>query len=246
LTTDRAKLVKEAIDIVELVGGYVALRPAGPAYKGLCPFHDDTRPSFTVDPRYQNYRCWSCGKFGDVISFVMERERVPFLEALQILARRAGITLDDHPAAVARNEAKSRLFDAMRWAADEYHQCLLESDLADAARKYLGERKLLGPTIRKFGVGYAPLALGDWLVKCAVEEGIDLEALEKVGVIAKSTRGSGYYDRFRDRILFPIRDPLGRTIGFGGRILPSSPLASRPPTPKYYNSSGTPLFAKGE
>jgi DNA primase len=243
LTTDRAKLVKEAIDIVELVGGYVALRPAGPAYKGLCPFHDDHRPSFTVDPRYQNYRCWSCGKFGDVISFVMEREHVPFLEALQILARRAGITLDDHPAAAARNEAKSRLFDAMRWAADEYHQCLLESELADAARKYLGQRQMLGPTIRQFGVGYAPL-VGDWLYKRAVEANQDCELLEKLGLIAPRTAGPGYYDRFRDRVLFPIRDSLGRVIAFGGRIMPESPLASR--APKYYNSPDTPLFNKSE
>ncbi len=241
--TDRAKQVKEALDIVEVVGGYVALRQAGPAYKGLCPFHDDHRPSFTVDPRYQNYRCWACGKFGDVISFVMERERVPFLEALHMLALRANIVFDDSPAATARNEAKTRLFDVMHWAAGEYQQCLLESELADAARKYLGERKLLGPWIRKFGVGYAPLQ-GDWLVQRAGEAAKDLELLEKLGLIAKRMRGPGYYDRFRDRVLFPIRDSLGRTIGFGGRILPESPLASR--APKYYNSPDTPLFNKSE
>jgi len=92
LTTDRVKQVKEANDIVDVVGGYVALRPAGTTYKGLCPFHDDSRPSFQVDPRYQNYRCWSCGKSGDVIQFVQEHERVSFLEALEFLARRARIS----------------------------------------------------------------------------------------------------------------------------------------------------------
>lgn len=247
LTSDQVKQVKEALDIVEVIGNYLPLRPAGPTFKGLCPFHDDSRPSFDVDPRRQRYRCWACGKYGDVISFVQEREHVGFREALEMLARKAGIALEnDSPVAAARREERSHLFEVIRWAADAYQQCLLDTDseLADAARRYLGERKLLGPTIRKFGVGFAPLALGDWLVKRAVVENIDFDALEKVGLIGRRTRGPGWYDRFRDRVMFPIRDPLGRTIGFGGRILPESPLASR--APKYYNSPDTPLFSKSE
>jgi DNA primase len=243
LSIDRARQVKEALDIVEVIGGYVALRPVGPTYKGLCPFHDDHRPSFDVDPRRQRYRCWSCGKFGDIITFVMERERVPFLEAVEMLERRAGIVFENHPQAAARSQAKTKLLDVMRWAADEYQHCLLESELGDAARRYLGERQLLGPTIRKFGVGFAPLT-GDWLVKRGETAGVDLEILEKLGLIARRMQGNGFYDRFRDRVQFPIRDVLGRTIGFGGRILPSSPLSAR--GPKYYNSPETVLFNKGE
>lgn len=243
MSIDRAKQVKEALDIVEVIGGYVALRPVGPTYKGLCPFHDDHRPSFDVDPRRQRFRCWSCGKSGDVLNFVMERERIPFLEALEMLARRANIVFEQNPQVAARKEAKTQLLDVMRWAADEYQQCLLESDLGDTARRYLGERKLLGPTIRKFGVGFAPIS-GDWLVKRAEEAGIDFEILEKLGLIAKRMNGNGWYDRFRDRVQFPIRDILGRVIGFGGRILPSSPLSAR--GPKYYNSPETILFNKGE
>src|SRR5262249_37669631 len=115
LSDDRVKQVKQANDIVDVVGGYLALRPAGGTFKGLCPFHDDHRPSFDVDPRRQRYRCWSCGKYGDVISFVQEFERVSFTEALQLLARRAGIALDS-PAEAARSQGRAELLDVMRWA----------------------------------------------------------------------------------------------------------------------------------
>src|SRR5262245_25193576 len=242
LTSDRVKQVKDALDIVEVIGGYLPLRPAGPTYKGLCPFHDDHRPSFDVDPRRQRYRCWSCGKYGDVIQFVQERENVSFLEALDQLARRAGISLDDEPHAVQQH-VKKPLLDAVNWAATVYQEFYLMAPEAAEARCYLGERKLLGPTLRRFGVGYAPI-LGDWLVKQATAAGVSLEHLEKVGLIARRTHSDGFYDRFRDRVLFPIRDSLGRPVGFGGRILPNSPLASR--GPKYYNSPSTPLFNKDE
>ena len=195
-----------------------------------------------MDPRRQRYRCWSCGKFGDVISFVQERDRVSFLEALEMLARRANIAWE-YKGPAARQQSRAPLLDAVRWAAELYQQCYLDSELAAEARHYLGERKLLGATVRRFGVGYAPPA-GDWLVRQAVAASVPAEHLEKVGLIAKRTATAGYYDRFRDRVLFPIRDPLGRPVGFGGRILPNSPLASR--GPKYYNSPDTPLFSKSE
>jgi DNA primase len=243
LTNDRVKQVKEASDIVEVVGGYVALRPAGLTFKGLCPFHDDKHPSFDVDPRRQRYRCWSCGEYGDVLSFVQKFEKLSFREALTLLARRANIPLDDHPQHVLQEDSRLRLREAVRWAAELYQQCFLDDPLAEKARRYLGERRLLGPTLRRFGVGYAPPA-GMWLVEKATAADVDLDLLEKVGLIAKRSGGEGWYDRFRDRVLFPIRDPMGRPVGFGGRILPGSPLASR--APKYYNSSDTPLFAKSE
>jgi DNA primase len=234
--------VKEANDIVDVVGSYLSLRPAGPTFKALCPFHDDHRPSFDVDPRRQRYRCWSCGKYGDVINFVQEHERVDFREALELLARRAGITLEKRPGD-AQGHGRALMLEVMKWAAEQYHRCLLDSPLAEAGRRYLGERKLLGDTVRRFGLGYAPLA-GDWLVQRAQNAGLSTETLEKVGLIARRLEGNGYYDRFRDRVMFPIRDVLGRTVGFGGRVLPSSPLSAR--GPKYYNSSDSPLFSKGE
>jgi DNA primase len=242
LADEKIKQVKEANDIVAVVGAYVALRPNGSTFKGLCPFHDDHTPSLIVDPRWQNYKCWACGESGDVITFVQQHEHVGFREALEILARRAGITLEKSSDA-PHNQRRSAMLDVVRWAAQQYHQCLLDAPEAAEARQYLGERGLKGETVRKYSLGYAPYAW-DWLVKKAEAASIDLELLEAVGLIARQQNGSGYYDRFRDRVQFPINDAIGRTVGFGGRILPKSPLASR--GPKYYNSSGTPLFAKAE
>lgn len=239
---DLIRQVKEANDIVEVVGSYVALKPAGQTFKGLCPFHDDQRPSFDVDPRRQRYRCWACGKFGDVFSFIQEQDRVSFLEALEVLAQRAGISLEKRNK-FQPDSSRAIMLEVVRWSERQFHNCLLESPLAEAARTYLGERRLLGETVRKFGLGYAPV-LGNWLTARAEAEGISLETLEQVGLIAKRQQGKGYYDRFRDRVMFPIRDGQGRTLGFGGRILPSSPFSSR--GPKYYNSSETPLFSKSD
>ncbi len=237
------KRVKEANDIVDVVGAYLALRPAGGTFKALCPFHEDSRPSFDVDPRRQRYRCWSCGKYGDVISFVQEHERVDFREALELLARRAGISLEKTGDS-RQNEGRARMLDVMRWAAEQFQKYLLDGETPDAetARLYLGERHLNGEIVRRFGVGYAPLD-GDWLVRRASAARHPVELLEQLGLIARRESG-GWYDRFRDRIMFPIRDVRGHTVGFGGRVLPSSPLASR--APKYYNSCDTLLFKKSE
>jgi len=242
LADDRVKQVKEANDIVKVIEGYIELRPAGSKFKGLCPFHDDHRPSFDVDPQWQNYRCWSCGKYGDVITFVQEYERVSFAEALELLARRAGITLEKNPNSV-QNQGRAAMLDVIRWAAQQFHECLLDSPLADEARRYVGSRGLTGETVRRYGLGYAPRG-GDWLVQRAESAGVALDVLETVGLIAPRTEREGYYDRFRDRVQFPIRDTRGQTVGFGGRILPTSPLSSR--GPKYYNSTTTPLFNKSE
>jgi DNA primase len=242
LDDDQIKQVKEANDIVDVVGSYLALRPAGATYKGLCPFHDDNRPSFDVDPRRQRYRCWSCGKFGDVIKFIEEHDRVTFVEALEVLARRAGIALEkrsDSP----QERGRALMLDVVRWAAEQFQRCLLEEPVAEAARHYLGARRLAGDTVRRFGLGFAP-ADGAWLVQRASRARISSELLEKVGLIAPRQEGTGYYDRFRDRVIFPIRDARGQTVGFGGRILPTSAYADR--APKYYNSCDTPLFSKSE
>lgn len=232
--------VKEASDIVAVVGSYLSLQPAGNMYKAICPFHNDTRPSLTIDPKWQNFRCWSCGKKGDVFTFVSEFEKVSFLEARDILARRAGINLEGSP---AENVKRIRLVEATKWAEAEYQKCLFETELGERARVYLGQRKLAGPTVRAFGLGFAPAA-GDWLVRQANAARQDLGDLREVGLVSDRNEGRGFYDRFRDRVMFPIRDARGQTVGFGGRILPDSPFADR--GPKYYNSSETPLFLKKE
>lgn len=242
MADDRVKQVKEANDIVAVIEGYLELRPAGGArFKGLCPFHDDHNPSLIVDQQWQNYKCWSCNKYGDVITFVQEHERVSFAEALELLARRAGITLEKATNSV-QNQSRAAMLDVIRWSAQQFHECLLDSPLAEEARRYVASRGL-EETVRRYGLGFAP-RLGDWLVQRAEKAGVSLEMLEKVGLIAARTEQPGFYDRFRDRVQFPIRDARGQTVGFGGRILPTSPLSSR--APKYYNSTTTPLFNKSE
>ena len=236
-------MVKEASDIVDVVGSYISLRPAGQqTFKGLCPFHDDHRPSFDVDPKRGRYRCWSCGKYGDVITFVQEYEKVEFAEALEILAKRAGINLEKSENLV-QNRLRGSMLDSVRWASDQYHQCLQESPLAAEARSYLSSRGLEDEIIRQFGLGFAPRR-GDWLLELAHNDGVDVGMLEQVGLIGRKTDKPGLYDRFRDRIMFPIRNVLGNTVGFGGRIMPSSPFVDK--APKYYNSSDSPLFSKSE
>ncbi|MCY2940490.1 MAG: DNA primase, partial [Planctomycetota bacterium] len=243
LDNDRVKMVKEASDIVDVVGSYISLRPAGQqTFKGLCPFHDDHRPSFDVDPKRGRYRCWSCGKYGDVITFVQEYEKVEFAEALEILAKRAGINLEKKENLV-QNRLRGSMLDSVRWASDQYHQCLQESPLAAEARSYLSSRGLEDEIIRQFGLGFAPRR-GDWLLELAHNDGMDVGMLEQVGLIGRKTDKPGLYDRFRDRIMFPIRNVLGNTVGFGGRIMPSSPFVDK--APKYYNSSDSPLFSKSE
>jgi DNA primase len=243
LADDSVKQVKEANDIVAVIEGYLELRPAGGAkFKGLCPFHDDRNPSLIVDQQWQNYKCWACNKYGDVFQFVQDYERVSFAEALELLARRAGITLEKRGNSL-QNQGRAAMLDVIRWAAQQFHQCLLDSPLADEARRYVAGRGLTGETVRRYGLGFAPRN-GDWLVQRAEEAAVSLEMLEKVGLIAPRSEQAGYYDRFRDRIQFPIRDARGQTVGFGGRILPTSPLSSR--GPKYYNSTTTPLFNKSE
>src|SRR5262249_31991772 len=145
----------------------------------------DHRPSMQVSARYQNFRCWSCGKQGDVITFVQEFEKLTFLEARAILARRANIRLEEDN---AEQMARMRQHEAVRWAADQYHQCLLDSSMAAAARTYLGERQIMGETVRKFGLGFAPVS-GDWLLNRLGQTTVPFAIFEEVGLIAKSNQG---------------------------------------------------------
>ena len=238
---EQTKQVKAASDIVAVVGSYLALHPAGKVFKAICPFHADSRPSLDIDPARQRYKCWSCGAHGDVFAFVMHQEKVGFKEARAILANKVGIKLDEQ--ASPQDHHRARLLEVMRWAQGKYAYQLLEGDTGEAARKYLGERKLSGKTVRDFGLGFAPLA-GDWLARLAAAERIPDETLVEVGLTAFRDGQRGQYDRFRDRVMFPIKDVRGQVVGFGGRIMPNSPYATR--APKYYNSAETPLFSKSE
>ncbi len=236
------KQIKAASDIVAVVGSYLTVKPAGPIFKALCPFHNDSRPSLDIDPKRQRYRCWACGAYGDAFSFVEHMEKVGFTEARSILAARAGIKLDE--TATPQDHHRTHLLAVMRWAQAKYQHCLLEDPTGAAAVKYIASRKLSGKTVRDFGLGFAPLAQECWLLPKAERDGIPPETLVEVGLLAPRMENRGLYDRFRDRVMFPIRDVRGQVIAFGGRIMPESPFASR--APKYYNSAETPLFSKSD
>ena len=241
ISVDLKKQVKAANDIYDVISTYIPVANAGKLLKAVCPFHNDTRPSLQIDRQYQNFRCWSCDAKGDVFDFVMKFEKVEFGECLRMLAEKAGIKLDTQ--ASPQDEIRGRLLRAMKWAEEKYRTCLMDEAEAANARVYLGERKLAGASVRQFGLGFAPVN-GDWLVQWALREGLPTDVLVEIGLIGARDENRGHYDRFRDRVMFPIRDVRGQTVGFGGRILPDSPLAAR--APKYYNSAETPLFKKSE
>ena len=241
---DTKERVRQANDIVDLVGQHISLRREGRLYKGLCPWHDDSRPSLQVNPERQTYKCWVCDIGGDVFSFVMQREGVSFPEALAMLADRAGIELalghGDASTQPASAHIKQHLYRAAAWAEQQYHQCLLSSTEAESARRYLAERGIRDEFLHTFHIGYAP-DRWDWLINRAGGSEFSPSDLEKIGLVATSTKTGRRYDRFRGRVLFSIRDVQGRPIAVGGRILPST---SSQDIAKYINSPETPLFSK--
>jgi len=255
---DTKERVKQAIDIVDLVGSHISLRRQGRNYVGLCPWHDDSRPSLQVNPERQSFKCWVCDIGGDVFSFVMKMEGVEFPEALRMLAERAGIPIEKtrkhRSAASSTDEAaggpdqKRTLLQAMAWAEKKYHECLLGSPEAQAARNYLQQRGISAESIEKFRLGFSPLQR-DWILSKA-GDGADPEKLsrrakllETVGILARPAEGGSFYDRFKGRLLFSIHDAQGRSVGIGGRVLPE--LGATNPA-KYVNSPETPLFRKSE
>jgi DNA primase len=229
--------VKERLDIVDVISGYVPLKKAGRNFKGLCPFHAEKTPSFIVFPDTQSWHCFgACGTGGDVFGFVMKRENLEFGEALQLLAKRAGVELAPRgPAETAEEKRKERLREINAAAAQYFHNLLLQSDEGTKASKYLARREIASETINAFQLGYA---LDSWeaLKGHLVGRGYEVADILAAGLIIER-EGGGYYDRFRGRLIFPIRDRRGQVIGFGGRVLDDG-------LPKYLNSPQTPLFDK--
>jgi DNA primase len=234
---DLKERVRDAVDIVELIGTYISLRRSGKGLVGLCPWHDDSRPSLQVNPDRQTFRCWVCNLGGDVFSFLMKMEKLEFREALEQLADRAGIPITRGRG--TSGDRKAELHRVLGWAADRFRDCLQAAPEARAARDYLHSRGLTEDTTRRFGLGFAP-ASWDWLLRQASAAGIGSELLAATGMAVERQDRSGHYDRFRDRVIFPIRDPLGRCVAFGGRVLPGAP----PDSAKYINSPETQLFSK--
>lgn len=231
---DRVRL---AVNIVDLIGSYGEIRRQGRGFVAACPFHDDRRPSLQVNPDRQTWKCWVCDIGGDVFSFVMKKESVGFPEALRMLADRAGIVIENPKERGSRDD-KKRLYEAMKWATQEFHDCLLSSPEAKTAREYLEDRGITDESLRKFQIGFAPESWS-WLLDRGIAKSFSPDVLESIGLAARGNRGSRY-DRFRNRAIFPIRDPSGRPIAVGGRVLPGASAD----TAKYVNCSETRLYHK--
>jgi DNA primase len=244
---DIKERVKVATDIVDLLGGYLQLRRQGSMFVANCPWHDDRRPSFQINPARQTWTCWVCGIRGDVFSFVMRRENVEFIEALKILAERAGIPFTSHGKPVVKGspDDKQILYKAMQWAQAVFHECLLHEAEADHARSYLASRNITADSIERFGLGFAPLRQ-NWLQERSRTTNFSAEILEACDLVVRSDRGSGFYERFSGRLMFPIFDTVNRPIAFGGRVVPGLYAEGQEPPAKYVNSRETKLFSKSD
>ncbi len=224
-------------DIVEIIQSYFPLKRSGRNLKALCPFHTEKTPSFMVSPEKQIYKCFGCGKGGNVFHFLMEKEHIGFYEAVKIVADKLHIQLPTKRDQYAdRKFNKEDLYAAISFALSFYHKNLINEKIGKKALDYFKNRGIKKESIEKFKLGYAPSGW-DSLLSVAKKKNYSIDILEIGGLILKSETSESYYDRFRDRIIFPIFDPQGKTIGFSGRVLDDS-------LPKYINSPETPLFNK--
>jgi DNA primase len=237
---DSVERVKEAADIVEVISAYTDVKRAGTRFTGLCPFHDERTPSFSVDAQAKLYHCFGCGVGGDVIKFVEEKEGLAFPDAVEALADRYGVELEreaEDPHAEEMRKKRARLSELLERTAQFYAHFLWDSPQAARARDYLASRGLGEEVLREFGVGCAP---GTWdtVLLRGQRAGYSVEEIEAAGLVLKSQKGRGHYDRFRSRIVFPIRDARGRVQGFGARALLTDQK------PKYVNSPEGELYSK--
>jgi DNA primase len=235
---DTIEEVRRASDIVDVISGYVQLKKRGKNYLGLCPFHQEKTPSFSVSSEKQMYYCFGCGKGGNVFTFVMERDKVSFVEAVKALAERAGIALPDRDTGADNATEYEELYAAVKFAGLHFHENLTGTVEGKLALEYFHHRGFTDQTIRKFGLGYS-LNTWDDLVKHAEAAKISSGQLERAGLTVKRDDGSSY-DRFRGRAMFPIFSPSGRPVGFGARKLrEDDPIAG-----KYINSPETSIYVK--
>ena len=242
-TPDIKEQVKQATDIVDLIGADMPLRRQGRMFVALCPWHADSRPSLQVNPDRQTWRCWVCDIGGDAFSYVMQRESgISFREALEMLAERAGIPLSTHGRKITPGspDDKNTLYKAMAWAEDQLHRCLLESPEAEPARDYLHKRGIDHASIVRYHIGFWPNQ-SHWLMDRSKTTSYSPQILEAVDLVGRGDYG--YYDRFSGRVIFSIRDAQSRPIALGGRILPEF---AKERSAKYINSRETRLFTKSE
>ena len=221
--------IKSRCNIVDVIGSVVSLRKTGSNYVGLCPFHNEKTPSFVVSESKQVYTCYGCHEWGDVITFVEKYYNLSFIEAIEKLAAQCGVSLDD---GFGRSEKKDIYYEVNREAARFFYKALRSGD--NPGLRYVAKRGLTKETLHEFGIGYAD---GEWnsLYNHLKSKGYDEKIMLKLGLI--STSKGKYYDKFRNRVIFPIQNTAGKVIGFGGRAIGDD-------MPKYLNSQETPVFSK--
>lgn len=233
--------VRTQVDILEIIQKHVKLKRSGKNYFGLCPFHAEKSPSFSVSPDKQIYHCFGCKAGGDAIQFIMEIEKMSFYEAIIYLTEQLGIQLPEYTRDIQdeEDETKQQMRQALELAAKMFHYVLKSTKFGRKARHYLTNRQIQMQTIDEFQIGYAPNSF-DFLLSFLKKRGYDERLLQTAGLISSKEKSSHtyFFDRFRDRVMFPIHDSAGRVIGFGGRLLGER-------GPKYLNSPETPLFHKG-
>lgn len=232
-----AEQVRAASDTVEVIAQYVQLKKSGANFKGLCPFHQERTPSFWVNPAKQLFYCFGCGAGGDVFSFVMKMESLSFVDALHVLAKRAGIEIRQHEKPSAAWREKDELYKVHGFAARLFQEYFSSAPRAEGIRKYVEGRGLQRGSLDQFQMGYAP-SERDFFLEAAMKEGYSQSLLLKSGLVIQREDG-GLYDRFRDRLMFAIHDGQGRIVAFGGRAMGDV-------QPKYLNSPETPIFQKGQ
>jgi DNA primase len=239
-TQETIERVKDAADIVEIVSAHTDLRRSGERFTGLCPFHEERTPSFSVDTREKLYYCFGCEAGGDVFQFVREKEGLSFPEAVESLADRYGVEIErerEDPRLEEARRRRARLAQALGRTAEFYAQYLWSAPKAGKAREYLAGRGLGEEVLREFGVGFAPSEWGTVLAR-GQQAGFGVEELRAAGLVQRGQKG-GFYDRFRARIVFPVRDPRGQVLGFGARAMGADAK------PKYLNSPDGELYHKG-
>jgi len=229
--------IRRRVDLVELAGAHVALKKAGRHYRGLCPFHPEKTPSFHIDRERGLWHCFGCLKGGDLFDFVMEISNLSFSDAVEVLARRAGVQIERTPEAARRSSERDRLLRALQAAAEFFRAQLAHSTIGSSARAYLARRGVDQQIADRFVLGYSPRGWED-LLTALKAKGYPTTVLEAAGLVVERPRGDGHYDLFRDRLMFPLYDLQDRPIAFSGRILGEG-------QPKYLNSKETPVFAKG-
>lgn len=234
--------IRAANDIVDVIGAVVPLKRAGANFRGLCPFHREKTPSFNVHPHNQIFKCFGCGKGGDVFTFVREYEGLEFIDAVRRLAERANIPLEfeNNPAAQQQKHVKEVLWNIHEQITQRWQAALANEVGGQLARDYLAKRGVSAEAVKLFRLGAAPEAWDD-TVNWAKSKGHDLAVMEQAGLIIRKEGTDRYYDRFRGRLIFPICDEQARVIGFSGRV-----LSGDEKTAKYVNSPETPIFTKGK